>query len=267
MNTPRSESTPLSIISDTTEDSETEMICDSLGHISIGKRHERSPHPSIYNNNGSYSSSDFGNYSPSPYQALKRVDNKKTPRMFTFSTLTPRRPSSSFPLHPNYNHDITSRKEVVVLFPTEIENMHDTGDHQESQNRMWALIGEEQGALRRELVEESIDLRPTNYYPPITDIMRVHSFEYITHIQSIVSSLQPPSDQLTIEECDCEEGLSPLRTNEEEEEERTGCIDTDTRISSSSLDAALLTSGCAVHAVDIAMEEEGVKSIMVISRF
>jgi acetoin utilization deacetylase AcuC-like enzyme len=116
---------------------------------------------------------------------------------------------------------------------------HDTGDHQENSRRTKLLVGLEEGCLRRASLQSHIHWidADTIAPPPISDLLRVHEFEYLSHLESKCRQAAGQAyDALPF-------FYSPA-----------GKLDTDTPLTDQSLEAAKRFCGASMAAVDILLE-------------
>ena len=155
--------------------------------------------------------------------AVKRIDLNPTPV---------RKPDS-------LNAANTGKSDVVrihnLLVISSGSDDHNTGDHQENALRT-ALLAGENGCLRREPLRPYVTwLEPEAVAPaPIADLLRVHDFTYIRHLQ---------------EKCRTSSGAAAAAAMPTFYAP-PGKLDSDTPLVESSLDASRRFCGAAMTAVD-----------------
>lgn len=141
------------------------------------------------------------------------------------------------------------RKVLVINSSTDD---HDTGNHQENFLRTKLLCGTD-GCLRRSLLNDFIvwvpeqDVKPA----PITDLLRVHEYSYLSHLQSKCSqsSAIDSSDEAIGEKGSGTAKMQPMPSFYAP----AGNLDTDTPLVTQSLYAARKYCGAAMLAVDSLM--------------
>lgn len=82
---------------------------------------------------------------------------------------------------PSTSKDMDKRKVLVICSASD---EHDTGNHQENALRTALLCGPE-GCLRRPALADFMEWIDTDKLssPPVTDLLRVHEFEYLDHLE------------------------------------------------------------------------------------
>jgi len=150
--------------------------------------------------------------------------------------------------------------------------LHGAPEHQESPRRIEVLCGEN-GALRRPQLsglewmnEEEIEMAP------ITDVLRVHEWEYIQHIKNKAAECKDlANDEMEILGGKHEEGGNVFKVDKGigdpwADRYRTppGCLDNDARLTHQSFEAALYAAGGVLSAVDRVAQGRNANAFVVI---
>ena len=109
---------------------------------------------------------------------------------------------------------------------------HHTGDHQENRRRLLTLCGPN-GILRQERFSSALWVEEEIPVVTDADILRVHEFGYLRHLQQICRDLPPQPNTF----------------------ESSGNLDFDSPLSRKSLDAARQAAGAVCYAVDRIMSD------------
>ena len=142
------------------------------------------------------------------------------------------------------------RKVLIINSSTDD---HDTGNHQENFLRTKLLCGAD-GCLRRSLLNDFVVWVPEQEVmpAPISDLLRVHEYSYLSHLQSkcLQTSAMAASDR-TAEEKDSDAAMrmQPMPSFYAP----AGNLDTDTPLVTHSLNASKKYCGAAILAVDYLM--------------
>lgn len=177
----------------------------------------------------------------SPRAMTKRQDTQATP---LWNRLNPIRFPSNLELD-TIAEKFESENKVLII---SAGGQHETGSHQENARRTELLSGKEAGCLRRSALIGSlewIDEEQMMRSVTLTDLLRVHDYVYLKHLENKVHEhIKLPSFYAS-----------------------KGMLDNDTPLGSSSLDAAKRYCGAALLAVDKAMSKNSKsRRIMVLGR-
>ncbi|TMW55296.1 hypothetical protein Poli38472_013187 [Pythium oligandrum] len=192
------------------------------------------------------------------------------------------------PMRPSLFHQTIEREAVgtlVVYQPTCLDHHNDT--HQENRERLSVLCGP-QGILQkprfRSLKWANLrELKPAR----LNDVLRVHSFQYIRHLERLCDGLPEQNDRYSVgplyleshrtaskkDKSKPKTTLSPLEWMKTEHAKRcyevtnppsSGLFDTDSPISRRSYDAARLAAGAVCHAIDKVVRRETKNAFVVV---
>ncbi|KAG2514100.1 hypothetical protein BBO99_00006940 [Phytophthora kernoviae] len=167
---------------------------------------------------------------------------------------------------------------LLVYQPTCLDHHNDS--HQESRQRLCVLGGPE-GVLHKERFNDLTwanlnELRPAQ----LDDILRVHTFEYIQHLERACRNLpeqnseylvgtlyDKQTDEIKSKELTFTEWLkteNALKCFEVEDQPSGGSFDMDSPISKSSYMAARMAAGAVCHAVDKVLNNETKNAFVVV---
>ena len=163
----------------------------------------------------------------------------------------------------------TDRRVLIVC--SDASDDHDTGIHQENALRTELLVGQ-LGCLRRAALRSSLHWPSSSSKAacapaPLTDLLRVHEFEYINHVRSKCALAAAVATAAPTAECLGDASSSSSSSNSSSSSSRhrginpdippfyapLGQLDTDTPLGPTSLAAATRFCGHAMWAVDAVM--------------
>uniref|UniRef100_H3H0H9 Histone deacetylase domain-containing protein n=1 Tax=Phytophthora ramorum TaxID=164328 RepID=H3H0H9_PHYRM len=248
------------------------------------KRQAPSPASGRYNPNGTQYMWKRQNHESSPVTAMKKAFARREPTTAfsddaCLSTPTGGKSSTLAKLASNLLHQLENEPAgtLLVYQPTCLDHHNDS--HQESRQRLCVLGGPE-GVLHKDRFKDLKwanlnELRPAR----LNDILRVHTVEYIQHLERACGNLPEQSKEYLVgtlygkkndkkggKELTYDDwlkcGVLALQTKhaqkcfEVEDQPSGGSFDMDSPISKSSYTAARMAAGAVCHAIDKVLNNE-----------